>query len=386
MTLDEIELLSELTIIIPTANRPTAMQREVAYWQDKPVNVHILDGSSKQSYPIGVISGSKRITYHYFEPNGIEPPWANFRRRIRFAVSLRKTMYTALLGDEDFFTLSGLLASLKVLSGSSTVCSVTGATAGFEVDNGVAMWGMRNFNKQPIDDYGSLDMRRRLMPQIAGHLPIILYGVFKTAAWNKTFELSFGQREKTELLGGKRIVNMCALAIGPMKVIENLLWLRQYTKDVESYAAFDGSRGGYERYLADPRNQAEVREYFEALAGAIKAGNPELSSSKCLKLAKKSLVPGFRSSQSGIKFSTRRRLAKLVTRIGSLLPGRIRIALNRSVGKNFSKSLGFIDKDGKFERLIERQSLDSLLSNLSNTHIIFNASEIRSVENLILSN
>ena len=386
MTLDEIELLSELTIIIPTANRPTAMQREVAYWQDKPVNVHILDSSSKQSYPIGVISGSKRITYHYFEPNGIEPPWANFRRRIRFAVSLRKTMYTALLGDEDFFTLSGLLASLKVLSGSSTVCSVTGATAGFEVDNGVAMWGMRNFNKQPIDDYGSLDMRRRLMPQIAGHLPIILYGVFKTAAWNKTFELSFGQREKTELLGGKRIVNMCALAIGPMKVIENLLWLRQYTKDVESYAAFDGSRGGYERYLADPRNQAEVREYFEALAGAIKAGNPELSSSKCLKLAKKSLVPGFRSSQSGIKFSTRRRLAKLVTRIGSLLPGRIRIALNRSVGKNFSKSLGFIDKDGKFERLIERQSLDSLLSNLSNTHIIFNASEIRSVENLILSN
>jgi len=386
VTLDEIELLSELTIIIPTANRPTAMQREVAYWQDKPVNVHILDGSSKQSYPIGVISGSKRITYHYFEPNGIEPPWANFRRRIRFAVCLRKTMYTALLGDEDFFTLSGLLASLKVLSGSSTVCSVTGATAGFEVDNGVAMWGMRNFNKHPIDDYGSLDMRRRLMPQIAGHLPIILYGVFKTAAWNKTFELSFGQREKTELLGGKRIVNMCALAIGPMKVIENLLWLRQYTKDVESYAAFDGSRGGYERYLADPRNQAEVREYFEALAGAIKAGNPELSSSKCLKLAKKSLVPGFRSSQSGIKFSTRRRLAKLVTRIGSLLPGRIRIALNRSVGKNFSKSLGFIDKDGKFERLIERQSLDSLLSNLSNTHIIFNASEIRSVENLILSN
>ena len=386
MTLDEIELLSELTIIIPTANRPTAMQREVAYWQDKPVNVHILDGSSKQSYPIGIISGSKRITYHYFEPNGIEQPWANFRRRIRFAVSLRKTMYTALLGDEDFFTLSGLLASLKVLSGSSTVCSVTGATAGFEVDNGVAMWGMRNFNKQPIDDYGSLDMRRRLMPQIAGHLPIILYGVFKTAAWNKTFELSFGQREKTELLGGKRIVNMCALAIGPMKTVDHLLWLRQYTKDVVSYAAFDGSRGGYDRYIADQGNQAEVREYFEALAGAIKVGNPKLSNLKCLKLAKKALVPGFRSSQSGIRFSARKRLAGLLVIVGSILPGRMRLALNRSVGKNFSKSLGFIDKNDKDKSLIERQSLESLLSNLSDTSIVFSASDIRSVENLLLSN
>jgi glycosyltransferase domain-containing protein len=386
VTPKEVELLSELTIVIPTANRSIAMRREIAYWQDKPVNVHILDGSSKQSYPVGVISGAKNITYHYFEPNVDQLPYANFRRRIRFAVSLKKTMYCALLGDEDFFTMSGLLASLKVLSESSTVCSITGATAGFEVDNGVAMWGMRNFNKQPIEEYGSLNLGSRLKPQIVGHLPVIYYGVFKTAAWDKTFELSFGHREETELLGGKRIVNMCALAIGPMKVIENLLWLRQYTKDVESYAAFDGSRGGYDRYLADPRNQAEVCEYFEALAGAIKAGNPELSSSKCLKLAKKSLVPGFRSSQSGIKFSTRRRLAKLVTRIGSLLPGRIRIALNRSVGKNFSRSLGFIDKDGKYERLIERQSLDSLLSKLSDTRIIFDASEIRSVENLILSN
>jgi len=43
VTPEQVALLSELTIIIPTCNRPLALERSIEYWRDLPVTVHILD-------------------------------------------------------------------------------------------------------------------------------------------------------------------------------------------------------------------------------------------------------------------------------------------------------------------------------------------------------
>ena len=61
MTPEEIELLGQLTIVIPTYNRPLELERSIEYWRDTPVTVHILDGSDKPWFPVGVLAGAPNI-------------------------------------------------------------------------------------------------------------------------------------------------------------------------------------------------------------------------------------------------------------------------------------------------------------------------------------
>ena len=61
MTPEEIELLGQLTIVIPTYNRPLELERSIEYWRDTPVTVHILDGSDKPWLPVGVLAGAPNI-------------------------------------------------------------------------------------------------------------------------------------------------------------------------------------------------------------------------------------------------------------------------------------------------------------------------------------
>ena len=65
MTPEEIELLSELTIVIPTYNRPLELERSIEYWRDTPVTVHILDGSDKPWFPVGDILETSKLFYHH---------------------------------------------------------------------------------------------------------------------------------------------------------------------------------------------------------------------------------------------------------------------------------------------------------------------------------
>ena len=96
MTPEEVELLSELTIIIPTYNRPLELERAIEYWRDTPVTVHILDGSEKPWFPIGVLSGTNTISYNHVPQNIGESSAGNYSRRIALATELAKTNYSAL--------------------------------------------------------------------------------------------------------------------------------------------------------------------------------------------------------------------------------------------------------------------------------------------------
>ena len=65
MTPEEIELLSDLTIVIPTYNRPLELERAIEYWRDTPVTVHILDGSEKPWFRTGLVEHASTVTYHH---------------------------------------------------------------------------------------------------------------------------------------------------------------------------------------------------------------------------------------------------------------------------------------------------------------------------------
>ena len=118
MTPEEIELLSELTIIIPTYNRPLELEKSIEYWRDLPVTVHILDGSERSWFLEGCQPDTNSIFYHSFKPTD-ESPWENWGRRLKFGTHLTTTRFTALCSDDDVYTTSGLTQALAMLNSES---------------------------------------------------------------------------------------------------------------------------------------------------------------------------------------------------------------------------------------------------------------------------
>lgn len=384
MTTEEIELLSELTIVIPTYNRPLELERSIEYWRDTPVTVHILDGSEKPHFKVGVLPEAPNVTYHYFESRKDEPLSAGYKNRIRFAAQLPITRFAAMIGEDDFFLVSGLCASLKVLSESETICSVTGISVGYENLNHVTKWGLRQVERRALNNFESSSVTDRLEPQQSGETPIAYYGIFKTETWKKLFTISFRHNFSSNLIGGERLVHANALALGPLKEIEQVLWLRRFYIERVNIENLDSiRRGAYDRYLRDKENRSEIRDYFGLLAEAIREGSPGWSKKKSMRLATKVLKPGFKTSEIGFKYRLRKKLARTLVRLGAVVPPRLRLSLNRSMGNKITKSLGFIEVDQKFRPALGRQELNTFLQGLARTEVVYDELEIRKVDELL---
>ncbi len=385
MTPEEIELLSELTIVIPTYNRPLELERSIEYWRDMPVTVHILDGSDKPWFPVGLLPGAPNITYHYFEPMNDKPLSAGYKTRMRFAAQLPTTRFATMIGEDDFFVVSGLCASLKILSESEEISSVTGVTVGYENSNSETKWGLRQIERRSSKNYESSRVEVRLKPQQSGETPIVYYGIFKTKTWKTLFSISFRHDFSTNLIGGERLVHASALALGPMKELKQALWLRRfYVERINLEALESDHRGAYDKYLGDKRNRNEIRVYFGLLAEAIREGSPNWGGMKSLRLAKKVLKPGFRTSEHGFRYRLRKKIARTLVKLGSFFKPHVRLSLNRSLGNKVTKSLGFVEVDQKLKLALGRQELNTFLQRLANTQVVYDESEIRKVNELLL--
>jgi glycosyltransferase domain-containing protein len=384
VTPEEIELLSELTIVIPTYNRPLELERAIEYWRDTPMTVHILDGSDKPWFPIGQLPGPSNITYHYFAPGKEEPLSVGYKNRIRFAAQLPTTRFAAMIGEDDFFLVSGLSACLKILLENETICSVTGVTVGFENLANRTKWGLRNVERRASNNFENSDVSIRVGPIRSGEWPILYYGIFKTETWKKTFGLSFRHSFRSNLLGGERLVYATALALGSLKEIKTLYLVRRYYVERVNVEQFYDERGAYDKYLRDKRNKNEICIHFGLLAEAIKVGSPDLSKKKAMRLAKKVLKPGFKTSERGFKYRLRKKLARTLVSLGTNVSPRFRLSLNRLMGNKITKSLGFVEIDQKLKPALGRQDLNSFLQKLADTEVDYNESEIRKIDELLL--
>lgn len=161
MTPEEIELLSELTIIIPTYNRPLALERAIEYWRDTPVTVHILDGSEKPWFVDGCQPDTKSIFYYSLQPKD-ESPWENWGRRLKFGTNLMTTKYAALCCDDDVYTENGLSQALAMLN-SGSFDAVAGKAGEYRVEGNGIKWVHKYPELKDEPAKGSLNIAERLM-------------------------------------------------------------------------------------------------------------------------------------------------------------------------------------------------------------------------------
>ena len=223
MTPKEIELLSKLTIIIPTYNRPLELERAIEYWRDTPVTVHILDGSEKPWFQDNDILGTSKIIYHHLPTAHGEDSRGNYFRRIRGAGNFISTDYAVLCGDDDFFTVSGLYEIISRLDSDTDIDAVVGRCAIYR-NRSEVFWSTKYLNISNSYKFGSKSVAVRLKNQ--KNAPWIFYGVIRSELWGKLFALSFENYFNYPMtpFSVSRILDK---ALCKIVVLDRLVWIRR---------------------------------------------------------------------------------------------------------------------------------------------------------------
>jgi len=220
VTPEEVELLSQLTIVIPTCEKPENLERSIEYWRDIPVTVHIVDGSATPWFSGEQLKDLPRVIYHHFPRIGNEELWGNFCRRMREASLLPVTRYSALCADDDAFTVSGLLAILTTLENDQTVDAMVGRNASYDRTESVPTWRVIFSEFRNSKEFRSEDVSVRLHnPHFA---PWIYYGIVRTDLWRQLLQISF----RYEIRHTERLMSIVDKALCRIQLVERIVWLR----------------------------------------------------------------------------------------------------------------------------------------------------------------
>ena len=228
MTPEEVALLSQLTIIIPTYNRPLELERAIEYWRDTPVTVHILDGSEKPWFPLGLIEGSSSVTYHHIPAKKDQEPEESVFQRIVFGSKLPVTNFSALGCDDDFYTISGLIQSLEILNSNASIDSVAGRVLTYQKSGDAKIsWWCKYLGWKDNEKLRSEDISIRAVQEKNW----FLYAVCRTDRWQKYLSTSYTPRSftKSQHYAHEWMMMRLSTALFRTVFLEKFMTIRQAT-------------------------------------------------------------------------------------------------------------------------------------------------------------
>lgn len=218
----DLKQLDRVSIVIPSINHPMLLERSIAYWRKINIQVHILDGSNRPLFDIEDFK-DLRISYHH-QPWGDEDNYSNFCNLMSLGTKLVSTEFAAICGDDDFFTVSGLLKSINSLSSDSNVDAITGRTAYYLEGSSKIRWSVKGLSRIDSPKMRSDDMFERMN----SGAPWAMYAICRTRLWKELFDISFSERlehkDAHELL-----VRELSRVMMRSKVIDDLVSVRQFT-------------------------------------------------------------------------------------------------------------------------------------------------------------
>ena len=251
---EEIELLSELTIIMPTYNRPRQLERAIEYWRDIPITMHILDGALRPCFEVGrIVNCAAKINYHSLPTKVNEKFMGNYALRIIEGMSHIKSKYAALLGDDDYFTIRGLCESLKILSSNDKVDAVIGKCASYYFDGNKIEWKKKYLNLIPNELLKDESLAVRIKNDVGKYS--VYYGILRSEKL-KEIHTRANQFVFSDFRSNEWVAHHLGLAYCRTEIIEDYLWVRQRALVKNPY---------YSPKIrsTDPNEQEVLAEIFE---------------------------------------------------------------------------------------------------------------------------
>jgi glycosyltransferase domain-containing protein len=212
--------LNQITLIIPTYNKPENLQLHLSFWKDYPISVIILDGSEFSNQTISKNHLPPNFTYlHYKE---------NFAQRVYDGVRMCKTKYCALLFDDEIFIPASLDRAVNELERDPSLTSVSGQVLGFKKNNKSIYFmnmypefGDKN-NNNNNNDSNEIRMFNHLNPYTMS----TLCAVHRVKNFNRSAKIANEFKNSTIPAIFELIFEISNIFQGKNKIIDEIMWLR----------------------------------------------------------------------------------------------------------------------------------------------------------------
>lgn len=241
--------LAELTIVIPTYQRPRFVLRQFRYWNGSDAKVVILDGSPE---PLVVPRDAIFTNISYIHiPKTFTERLASVRAHVT-------TPYCAMLSDDEFFAFSGLRSALAVLNSDASVLGCVGRNLYFFVDQGRFLLKDAYREWKPFSD-SATTLNQRLdedLPPNKTHMAH--YAIMRSAQWIQIIEDAYRQPFSSAYLY-ERLVNLQRAILGRTVILEDLLWFR--SMENRNIATSVESGPGFLAWALDPKYAEEIVQY-----------------------------------------------------------------------------------------------------------------------------
>lgn len=241
--------LSRVTIVVPTYGRPQFVLRQFAYWRNSDANVVIFDGSPLPA-PIPPTMSHPNIRYVH--------SGGSFPSRIVTAGEYVSTPYCAMLSDDEFFTFSGLRASLSKLDSDPTIVGCVGRCQYFFVDqqrfllkDAYREW--KPFSAAAVTQSSRLDED---LPPNKTHMAH--YAVMRSSVW-KDIMLNAYSRPFSCAYSYERLVNLRRSILGRTEILEDLLWFR--SMENRNITTSTSSGPNFLAWVRSPEYSDDIVEY-----------------------------------------------------------------------------------------------------------------------------
>ena len=232
--------------------------RQVDYWSDISVQLIILDGSKKACKFEIMLPGN--ILYIHM-PESIE-------KRLKYASTLIKTDYAALLSDDEFFLHSGVEACINFLEENKDFVSCKGAALGFEYRSGLVMSSnvypdLRVENSITDQFFGD-----RIYSHLSPYVMSTLWAVMRKDIFVAALRSMGAGGSYASAAVGEVQTSVLTSYFGKCKILNVLFWLRSY-ENKNIWWSF--GRESFSDWYLNPLNLAEVELFFSSMESELTA-------------------------------------------------------------------------------------------------------------------
>lgn len=227
--IEGLSKLSQLTVVVPSYERQEFLLRQIVYWKDTEVNLIIVDGSEQGLEDLILSHISKRANVTYIHSH------TSFAQRLKLAASKLDTKYAVLLGDDEFFLKTGLVAVLDQLEGNPDIEACIGQTRKFHIrDSGITYEeeGYPNINYHIQQDR----VAERLNAAMRDYTAATCYAVIRSETWVKSWGnlINWGSPYTAEMQQAFQVY-----IAGKLTTSEKMYWLRSSENSPVNTKNFD---------------------------------------------------------------------------------------------------------------------------------------------------
>lgn len=213
----------DITLLIPTLNRPEFLLRELHYYQSVNFRGKIFIGDSSEATVAEKIKNSLRQFDNLLEIYYYPLPGYNIAHALKAMTDKVTTKYAAVIGDDDFFIPSGLGRCIEFLDNNSEYVAAHGESIVIGLPY-INSQSIQFSNHCPQPTISAATAAQRLVAHLT-YYSVTLFSVHRIEAWRTMFKYL---GDITDNIFGSELLPCClSVVLGKTKQLNGLYLIRQ---------------------------------------------------------------------------------------------------------------------------------------------------------------